>query len=228
MRGKLSLSFLVTSLWALFSLNALAAESTDWLINNPVSMMDWGAQKAEQSAQRAADFLNGFMERRAKNDSDLTDSSVDEGMKKAILEDRKRSASYNGLPKQFGFKYGSAYAGYDLARDRIVVGVFVAPRYGDTTPGKIDAESCIGIVEDFRTALVGSSRAEHAQQMAADSWFTHNGYRLNAMPPKFAKDLAEHIAVVVHLDNYAIVDSDVTCEEPLPGGPISVVQKKSK
>jgi hypothetical protein len=214
-------------LWGLSSLNVTAAESTEWLINNAVSMMDWGSAKAEKSAQRAGDFLNELMEKRAKNDSELNDSSVPENVKKAILQGREQFGTL--LAKQYGFKYGSVYAGYDQPRDRIVVGVFVAPRfYVDTTPGKIDAESCIGIVEDFQKTLIDLSGAESAQQLASDFWFTHNGYKSTAMPPKFAKDLAEHITVVIHLDNYPILDSAFTCEEPLPGGPVSVMKKKSK
>ena len=75
-------------------------------------------------------------------------------------------------------------------------------------------------MEDFRETLVGGSGAESAQQMAADFWFTHNGY--TAAPPchqNSAKDLAEHITIVVHLDHYPVVDADITCEEPLPGLP---------
>jgi hypothetical protein len=219
---------LMIPLWGLSSLNVTAAESTEWLLNNPVSMMDWGSAKAKESAQRAADFLNGLMEKWAKNDSELTDTSTPESMKKAILQAREQWGTL-GLPKQHGFKYGSAYAGYDLPRDRIVVGVFVAPfPYINLTPGKVDAESCIGIVEDFQKELVELSGAESAQQLAADFWFTHNGYKSAAMPPKFAKDLAEHITVAIHLDNYPILDSAFTCEEPLPGGAVSVVKRKSK
>src|ERR1700688_3560168 len=47
---------------------AIAAESTNWLINSPVSMMDWGSQKAQQAAQRAADTLNHFLEQREQHD----------------------------------------------------------------------------------------------------------------------------------------------------------------
>jgi hypothetical protein len=225
---KLRPVFVVIPLWALSALSVLAAESTNWRINNPVSMMDWGCAKAQRSAQRTADSLDEMMEKRAKYDEELNDTGVPEWKKKAILEDRKRNASSVLLPTQFGFKYGRAYAGYDFPHDRIVVGVFVAPRYyQDSPPGKIDAESCIGLVEDFRKWLVSSPRAEHARELA-ESWFAHDGYKSAAMPPNFAKDLGEHITVVVHLDNYEILDSAVTCEEPLPSGPISVVRKKSE
>ena len=55
---KLLLSLVVLPPLALFSLNVTAAESTDWLINNPVSMMDWGSAKAKESAQGATEHLN--------------------------------------------------------------------------------------------------------------------------------------------------------------------------
>jgi hypothetical protein len=227
---KLLLSLVLLLSWVLFSLNVTAAESTDWLINNPVSMMDWGSGKAKESAQHAADSLNKLMEMRAKQQVDLNDTDVPENVKKAILEGWKQASADPDSPKQYGFEYGSAFSGYDLPRDRIVVGVFVTPRghWLPTVAGKIDAESCIGIVEDFRKRLVTLSGADSAQQLAADFWFTHSGYKPAAMPANFAKDLAEHITVLIHLDRYPHVNAEITCEEPLPGGPISVVKKKSK
>ena len=82
---------LLTALSLFFGVGALASESTNWLINNPVSMMDWGSQKAEKSAQSAADLLNGLMESRAKQDFDFEfDKSIPEEVKKKTLEDRKR------------------------------------------------------------------------------------------------------------------------------------------
>jgi hypothetical protein len=200
---------------------AIAAESTKWLIENPVSMMDWGSAEAKKSAQSAADLLNKFMEQRAKQDYDFeNDKSIPDEVKKRTLEDRKRwAASY---PKQYGYHYGPGYAGYDVRRDRILVGVFVAPVF--IHPGKIDAESCAGIVEDFREQLL--SPAASPQQLVTEFWFTHNGYKSDAMPANFERDLTEHVTVVVHLDRYATLDSAVTCEQPLQGGSITSVIKK--
>jgi hypothetical protein len=48
------------------------------------------------------------------------------------------------------------------------------------------------------------------------------------MPPNFTEDLAEHIAVVINLDEDPTLDAKVKCEQSLLGGPItSVVNKKS-
>jgi hypothetical protein len=109
----------------LFSGEATAADSTKWLIENPVSMMDWGSQKAKESAEHAADLLNKFMEQRAKQVSDFEyDKSIPEEVKTKTIEDRKRWAK--SYPQQYGYHYGPGFAGYDLPRDRILVGVVVA------------------------------------------------------------------------------------------------------
>jgi hypothetical protein len=84
----------------LFSGEASAADSTKWLIENPVSMMDWGSEKAKESAQHAADLLNKFMEGRAKQDSDFEyDKTIPEEVKTKTIEDRKRWAksSHNNM-----------------------------------------------------------------------------------------------------------------------------------
>jgi hypothetical protein len=218
MRGQLTfaLGFL------LFGASAIASGSTKWLIENPVSMMDWGSAKAEKSAQSAADTLNSFMEQRAKQDSDFKyDKDIPEEVKKQTLEYRKQwAASY---PRQYGYHYGPGYAGYELPRDRILVGIFAAPDMS-VHPGKIDVESCAGIVEDFRNQLL--SPAGSPQLLATQFWFTHSGYNSATMPTNFEKELTEHIVVVVHLDRYATLDSAVTCEQPLQGGPITSVFKK--
>jgi hypothetical protein len=110
----------------LFSGETTAADSTKWLIENPVSMMDWGSAKAKESAQTAAELLNKFMEGRAKQDSDFEyDKNIPEEVKTKTIEDRKRFAKL--YPQQYGYHYGLGFAGYDLPRDRILVGVFVVP-----------------------------------------------------------------------------------------------------
>ena len=205
----------------LFSGEASAADSIKWLIENPVSMMDWGTQRAKESAEQAADLLNKFMEGRAKQDSDFEyDKSIPEEVKTRTIEDRKRWAK--SYPQEYGYHYGPGFAGYDLPRDRILVGVFVVPD-NSLHPGKIDAESCTGIIEDFRKQLLAV--AHSPQQLAADIWFTHNGYKLN-VPTNFEKDLTAHIAVIVHLSSYITIDSTLTCEQPLLGGPITSIIKK--
>jgi hypothetical protein len=212
---------LLTAITLLFGVDAFASESTNWLINNPVSMMDWGSAHAKESAQSAADMLNGLMESRAKQDFDFEfDKSIPEEVKKKTLEDRKRWTD-SSYPQKFGYRYGPGFAGYDLKRDRIIVGVFVKPNF--PYPGKIDAESCTRIVNDFRNKLLGA--AESPEQLAAQFWFTHNGYKPSGMPANFEKDLTGHIIVVVHLDRFATVDSAITCEQPLAGGSITSVTK---
>ena len=198
---------------------ATAADSTEWLIENPVSMMDWGSAKAEKAAQSAADTLNMFMDQRAKQDSDFEhDKNIPEEVKTKTIEDRKLFA----YQQQYGYQYGPGFAGYDHPRDRILVGVFVVPDKS-IHPGKIDAESCVGVIEDFRKQLLVSS----PQEMAG-FWFGHNGYKSNAIPTNFEKDLTAHITVVVHLSSYVTLDSKLTCEQPLLGGLItSIIRKQS-
>jgi hypothetical protein len=216
--------FVLGSATAALLLNgeAIAADSTKWLIENPVSMMDWGSEKAKESAQHAADLLNTLMEGRAKQDSDFEyDKSIPEEVKTKTIEERKQWAKVS--PQQYGYHYGPGFAGYDLPRDRILVGVFVVP---DTSlhPGKIDAESCAGIIDDFRKQLL--EFAKSPQQLAADIWFTHNGYKLNAIPTNFEKDLTAHITVIVHLNRFVAMESTLTCEQPLLGGAITSIIKK--
>jgi hypothetical protein len=206
--------------------NAIASESTNWLINNPVSMMDWGSGKAEESAQKTVDHLNRLMEGREKQDFDLeNNSSFPEEVKKKILEDRKKQAPF--FPKRYGYRYGPAYAGYDPPRDRILVGTFVIPKNSLHT-GSIDSESCVVIVEDFRKDLLMLSGASNPYQLASEFWFNHSGYQSSAMPPNFVNDLTNHITVVIHLDEYQTLDSAFMCEEPLIGGSISVVKKQTR
>jgi hypothetical protein len=203
--------------------NAIASESTNWLMNNPVSMMDWGNERAEKSAQKAVDHLNQLMEQREKQDYKLEDDdSMPEEVKKKILENRKQLV---GFPTRYGYRYGPAYAGYDLRHDRIMVGAFVVPQYALHT-GTIDAESCVAIVEDFQKNLLAVSGASSPQQLASELWFSHNGYRPSAMPPNFVNDLTDHITVVIHLDMYPTVDSAFSCEKPLIGGSVTSVVKK--
>ena len=83
----------MTGIWFVGG-NAIASESTNWLMNNPVSMMDWGSAKAKESAQNTVDQLNHLMERREKQDYDLEDKDFfPEEVKKKILEDRKKATS---------------------------------------------------------------------------------------------------------------------------------------
>jgi hypothetical protein len=222
--AKVRISFILAALAGIWFVgNASASESTNWLMNNPVSMMDWGSAKAEQSAQHTVDQLNQLMESREKQDYDLEDNNIfPEEVKKKILEDRKQLI---GFPERYGYRYGPAYAGYDLAHDRIVVGTFVTPQYSLHT-GAIDTESCVAIVEDFRGQLVHSG-ASSPQQLASE-WFSHNGYQSSAMPPNFVNDLTNHITVVIHLDKYPVSNAAFSCEEPLIGGSISVVKKQTK
>jgi hypothetical protein len=92
----------------LFIGKATAADSTKWLIENPVSMMDWGCAKARETAQSAVDRLNMLMEQRAKQNSDYESSP--EEVKTKMLEDRKRIAKSLPLPQQYGYHYGPAFA----------------------------------------------------------------------------------------------------------------------
>jgi hypothetical protein len=189
--AKVRISFILAALAGIWFVanNAIASESTNWLINNPVSMMDWGCQRAKQSAQDAVDFLNQMMKIREKEDEDLEDTNIfPEERKKKILEGRKNLPP--SAPQKYGYRYGPVYAGYDLPHDRIVVGTFVTPSYSLNT-GTIDTESCVAIVEDFRWQLVhsGPSSPQYAQQLASEFWFSHNGYQSSAMPPNFVNDL---------------------------------------
>ncbi len=206
----------------LCSKQATASDSTRWLVENPVSMMDWGSARAKESAQLAAELLNKLMEARAKQDSDFEfDKSIPDAVKTRTIEDRKLLAKFG--PQLYGYHYGPGFAGYDLPRDRILVGVFVVPDKS-LHPGKIDSESCAVIIEDFRKQLL--NMAKSPQQLAADVWFAHNGYKSNVLPNRFEKDLVEHIAIVVHLDEYATLNSTITCEQLLAGGSITSMIKK--
>ena len=111
-----------------------------------------------------------------------------------------------------------------MRRDRILVGTFVTPHYS-LHVGTIDAESCVALVEDFQKQLLTLSGADSPQQLASEIWFSHNG-RPSAMPLNFAKDLTDHITVVIHLDTYPTGDSEFTCERPLVGGSATSVVKK--
>jgi hypothetical protein len=45
------MSWRVTAITLLFGVDAFASESTNWPINNAVSMMDWGSAHAKESGQ---------------------------------------------------------------------------------------------------------------------------------------------------------------------------------
>jgi len=206
---------------------AIAAESTNWLINSPVSMMDWGSQKAQQAAQRAADTLNHFLEQREQQDYRFdADSSISEEVKRKTLEDRQRP----GMSlHQYGFRYPVAFAEYEQAKDRIVVGAFVVPQNSLHT-GKIDAESCIGLMRDFRDQLIIMGTTKDGVPQDAIEWFSHSGhYQISPMPPNFAIDLAQHIVTLIILDDYPnYTDPKMRCEQPLfplIGSPVSILAK---
>jgi hypothetical protein len=189
-------------------------------------MMDWGSQKAEQAARRAADTLNKFLEQREQQDYLFeNDSSIPEQVKRETLEFRKRP----GMSlHQYGFRYQVAYAGYDQPKDRIVVGALVVPQNSLHT-GKIDAESCLGLMRDFRDHLIIMGTTKDGVPQDAVAWFSHNGYQMNPMPPNFAIDLAQHIATVINLDDYPnATDPKMKCEQPLMpliGGQVGIFAK---
>jgi hypothetical protein len=221
--GRFLLSFTAIPLWALSPLNVIAAESTNWLMESPVSMMDWGTQKAARSVQDAADSLNYLTKARSDQDDRFeNDASIPEEVKKKTLANRER---LHFSPRTYGYEYGPGFAEYDARRDRVVLGAFVKP-YRNL--GKINAESCIGIVEDLRETLGVRSKldvaAADAQELVS-RWFSHSGYQL---APKLAKDLAEHTTVLIYLDWNTITDAEVKCEQLLPGGEVSVVKTKPK
>jgi hypothetical protein len=221
--GKFLLSFAAIPLWALSPLNVIAAESTNWLMVNPVSMMDWGTQKAARSVQNAADSLNDLTKVRSDQDDRFeNDASIPDEIKKKTLADRE---TLHIPPHTYGYEYGPGFAEYDARRDRVVLGAFVKP-YRNL--GKINAESCIGILEDLRQEVLGirwmDVDAANAQK-SVSQWFSHSGYQL---APKLAKDLAEHTTVLVYLDRYMITDAEIKCEQPLAGGEVAVVKKKPK
>jgi hypothetical protein len=64
--------------------NAVASESTNWLLHDSVSMMDWGSVKAEKSAQNAVDQLNRLMEGREKQ----VGMSIIDGLELDELQDK--------------------------------------------------------------------------------------------------------------------------------------------
>jgi hypothetical protein len=203
---------------------ALAADSTDYLINTPVSMMDWGTQKAGQDAQRAVDTLNKRLEARDKQDYDLEFDNMPEDVKKRILEGRQRP----GISlQQYGYRYEAGYAGYEPQNDRIVVGAFVSPLRSLHT-GKIDVASCAGLMADFLSTLLIYGPAKDGVQQSAIVWFSHAGYDLRNIPPNFAVDLSAHIIALLNLDDYPTIDSKVKCEQPLTGGPITSIAKPEK
>src|SRR6476660_1215423 len=84
---KFLLSFAAIPLWAQ---NVVAAESTKLLMENPVSMMDWGTQKAERSVEDAADSLNHLTKQRSDQDDRFeNDASIPDSVKKQTLADRQ-------------------------------------------------------------------------------------------------------------------------------------------
>jgi hypothetical protein len=203
---------------------AVAAESTDYLINTPVSMMDWGTQKAGQDAQRAIDALNKQLEARDKQDYDFQFDSIPEEVKKRTIEDRQRP----GMSlQQYGFRYAAGFAGYEPQNDRIVVGAFVSPQYSLHT-GKIDVASCAGLMADFRGALLIYGPTKDGVQQSAVMWFSHAGYDLRNVPANFAVDLSAHIIARLNLDDYPTIDPKVKCEQSLTGGPITSIAKSEK
>ncbi|MGH9694599.1 MAG: hypothetical protein ACRD5Z_10680, partial [Bryobacteraceae bacterium] len=186
----------------------VAADSTNYLINSPVSMMDWGSQKAGQAAQRAVDALNVRLEARDKQDFDFKFDNIPEEVKRQTLEDRKRP----GMSlQQYGFRYVAGYAGYDPPKDRILVGAFVTPHYSLHT-GKIDVAACAGLMADFRESLLIYGATKDGVQQAAIVWFSHAGYDARDTPANFAADLSAHIATVLNLDDYPTIDPKVKCE----------------
>jgi hypothetical protein len=204
---------------------AVAADSTNYLINTPVSMMDWGTQKAGQDAQRAVDALNKILEARDKQDYDFQSNDIPEEVKKKTLEDRQ----IPGMSlQQYGFRYAGGYAGYEPQNDRIVVGAFVSPQYSSLHAGKIDVASCAGLMADFRDTLLIYGSTKDGVQKSVVVWFSHAGYGLENMPANFAVDLSAHVIARLNLDGYLTIDPKVKCEQPLTGGPITSIAKPEK
>lgn len=205
---------------------AIASEATNWLMNTPASMMDWGSQKAAKDAERTAELLNGIMADRNKQDCDFyLESTIPESVKKKTLEDREEHPER--YLKQYGFKY-LGIAGYDQSKDQIEVGALVAPQFLCYIPGnrsQIDLNSCTGLIEDFRHyLLIYATTKDDGPLRSVVSWFSHNG----GMPTNIANDLIKHTVIMIELDNYPNVDAKVTCEQPLAGGPVTSVVKDEK
>jgi hypothetical protein len=171
-----------------------------------------------KSSPKRAGGRGGPKPTKVRSDQDdrfESDASIPEDVKKKTVEDRERLKI---PPHTYGYEYGPGFAEYDARRDLVVLGVFVKP-YRNL--GKIDAESCIGIVEDLRHEV----RSGDSTEATVSRWFSHSGYQ---SAPKLAKDLADHTTVLIYLDWYAITDAEVRCEQPLAGGEVSVVKKKPK
>jgi hypothetical protein len=200
---------------------ATASESTDWLVHNPVSMMDWGSQNAEKAAQNAIDQLNKEMEAKEKEDEVL--ATMPDDQKKQLGEGWKKLQ----LAQKYGYEFQYAHAGYDQPNDRILISSYVIPRliplsmHSDV--GKVDTDSCIALVEDFRKYIMGGGTAEQV----ALSWFGRS-YPFSATP-NFTKDLLAHIAVEISLDKYRFnLPPAIKCTEPFGGGPVTIVNAAKK
>jgi len=193
--------------------SAIASESTDWLKNNPVSMMDWGIRNIHEAVQKVIGELNVQMEGREKFHS-FNDPLLD--------------------PQKYGYHFEFGYAQYDRDNDRIQIGSLVIPSVSKhSNKGKVDADSCTVLVEDFRKVLLryggytGDFSADGLQQ-AVVNWFAQYGHSATT-PPNFWKDLVAHITVEMSLsakiEDYPPL---IKCTESLAGGEVTVVNTPKK
>jgi hypothetical protein len=215
----------------------------DFLLKEPVSLMDWGMMRADRDSQRAVEQLNKEVDEEVRADPRWRTISQEEW--NSELAECYRSHTNDIQPCvdkphfypnplhliQFNYHYLVGYAGWSQDQQRIVIGASVAPFPRFQDEDVFTANGCTDLLHDLKAGIISVYGTDNLP-LLMQFWFGYSGSRWRA--GDFDRIVAI-TAVEVKLSrsgslgkwydqngNQMGFDPNIECSQPLNGGPVTI------
>jgi hypothetical protein len=222
----------------------------DFLLKEPVSLMDWGLMRAQKDIDKAVERLNKEVDEEIKADPrwrTLSQKEWSSEFDECLRNHKDDWQPCLDKPKfyvnqlhllQFNYHYTLGYAGWIQDQQRIVLGAAVLPFPRLQDEVVFTADGCTDLLHDVKTGILSVYGMDNLPLLMA-FWFKYSGSRWRA--GDFDRIVAiTNVEVTLSRSGYALgkwydqngnemdTDPDVECSQALNGGPATVHVHRQK
>jgi hypothetical protein len=225
----------------------------DFLLNQPVSLMDWAMMRAQKDIDRAVERLNKEVDEEVEADPRWRTMSLKEWNKEldACVKNQKQKDNSLGscLERphfygnylhlhQFNYKYSLGYAGWSKDQQRIVIGAAVRPLPRFQDEDVFTASGCTDLLQDVKAGLL-SVYGTDSPALLMEFWFDYNGSRwrvgdfdqivaITNIEVKLSRSGGD-LGIAYDPSGRQIgFEPDIECSQALNGGPATIHDHRQK
>ena len=227
----------------------------DSLLNEPVSLMDWGMMHADQDIKRAVERLNkaiddevagdprwrtmgalGFLEQQGKSIKEYKTIHPEDPDLKSFPWNPN---FHNPLQlRQFNYKYSFGYAEWSEDQQRIRIRVVVEPSQREHPDAAVmrsilmadllTADRCTDLLHDVKAGLLSLHPDPVSDKPALSmiaAWFSHSGQRVHSVSK------LDQIVAITNVEvglGWKGPSHDLECSQPLNGGSVTIQDNRQK